>query len=438
MALAPRRLAVVLALAAAIGVVAALASWAFLEGSVQLTNGLYDHVPGWLGFDDTPRWWSLPVLALGGLFAGLAIARLPGHGGHIPANGLNATGLTLPRELPGVLLAALASISFGAVLGPEAPLIALGGALGLMAHRMLAREQPPEFGQLLAACATFSAVSLIFGSPIIAAVILIEATGLGGEKLPRVLVPGLLAAGIGSLVSIGLGSWTGLSSSAYAIGALHLPSFDRPSGLDFLWAIALAAVVAVGAAVIMRSAGEVLRVTKPRPVIAGIVAGVAVSGLAIAFSYAAGGHGPEEVLFSGESALDGLVAHPEAWSIGAVILLLAFKGVAWSISLAAFRGGPTFPAIFLGAAAGVGFSHLPGFDLTPAVAVGIGAGVAAILRLPLSAVVLATMLTAEAGLGASPLIIVGVVVSYLVTVALRPRGAEMEGTASPSIAKEPS
>jgi hypothetical protein len=29
----------------------------------------------------------------------------------------------------------------------------------------------------------------------------IEATGLGGPKLPLVLVPGLLAAGIGSLVS---------------------------------------------------------------------------------------------------------------------------------------------------------------------------------------------------------------------------------------------
>ena len=67
----------------------------------------------------------------------------------------------------------------------------------------------------------------------------------------------------------------------------------------------------------------------------------------------------------------------------------SFKGVAWAISLAGFRGGPTFPAIFLGAAAGVLASHLPGFDLTPAVAVGIGAAVVAVLRLPLSAVVIA-------------------------------------------------
>jgi len=36
------------------------------------------------------------------------------------------------------------------------------------------------------------------------------------------------------------------------------------------------------------------------------------------------------------------------------------------------------------------------------------------LRLPLSAVVLATLLTAQSGFGVGPLIIVGVVVAYLV------------------------
>jgi H+/Cl- antiporter ClcA len=417
----PRRLAIVLVFAAAIGLVAALAAWAFLQVAHQLQDGLYDHVPGWLGFDSTPRWWSLPLLLLGGLLAGLAIARLPGNGGHIPAEGFNAGGATPPIELPGVLLAALASIAFGAVLGPEAPLIALGGALGIIAHRLVAPTQPPEFRQLLVACATFSAVALIFGSPIIAAVILIEATGIGGDKLPRVIVPGLLAAGIGSLVSIGLGSFTGLSSSSFAIGALTLPPFDRPSVSDFLWTILLAAVVAVGAAVVSRAGRQILDVVKARPVAGAVIGGALVSLLAVAFSYAAG-HPPEEVLFSGQTALNGLVADAGAWSVGALLLVVLFKGAAWAISLAAFRGGPTFPAMFLGAAAGVIFSHLPGFDLTPAVAVGMGAGVASILRLPLSAVVLATILTLKAGAGSSPLIIVGVVVAYLITNAVSREG----------------
>jgi len=112
-----------------------------------------------------------------------------------------------PIELPGVVLAALASIGLGAVIGPEAPLIALGGGLGFLTFKLLRRDGPPQIGLLLASASTFAAVSFLFGSPVIAAVLLIEAAGLGGPMLPLVLVPGLTAAGIGSLVSIGLGQW---------------------------------------------------------------------------------------------------------------------------------------------------------------------------------------------------------------------------------------
>ena len=48
----------------------------------------------------------------------------------------------------------------------------------------------------------------------------------------------------------------------------------------------------------------------------------------------------------------------------------------------------------------------------------MGAMVAAVLKLPLSAVVLATLLTISAGGGLQPLIIVGVVVAYVATLRL--------------------
>ena len=54
-------------------------------------------------------------------------------------------------------------------------------------------------------------------------------------------------------------------------------------------------------------------------------------------------------------------------------------------------------------------------------AVGIGAAIASVLRLPLSAVVLALLLTFPAGPGASPLIIVGTLVAYLTSLALSSR-----------------
>jgi H+/Cl- antiporter ClcA len=429
--LASRRFVVLLVLAAIVGVVAALAAWCFLVLAHEVQEGVFVDLPEALGYDESPLWWPLPVAALAGLIVAFAVARLPGRGGHVPARGL-ATGTTPPVDLPGVMLAAIATIGLGLVLGPEAPLIALGAGLGLLAVRLLRRDAPAEVGTLVAACGTFSAMALIFESPVIAAVILIEATGLGGPRLRVVLVPGLLAAGIGSLVSLGMGSFKGLSDSDYALGALPLPTFDRPVAVDFLWTVPLGVAIALGSLAIFALARRAEGVVTPRPFIALPAAGLAVAGLAIAFAETTD-KGVEQVLFSGQDQLPGLLTGAGAWSLGALALLIVFKGLAWAISLASFRGGPTFPAIFLGAAAGLMAAQLPGFALTPAVAVGVGAAVAAVLRLPLSAVVLALMLTAESGVGAAPLVIIGVVAAYLTTVAVEARKPRVdpEATSTP-------
>jgi len=221
-----------LVLAALIGAVAALVAWCFLELIAHLDTWIYSDLPNGLGFDSTPLWWSLPVLAIAGVIVAFAIARLPGNGGHVPADGLNAAP-TEPSALPGVVLAGVASIALGAVVGPEAPLIAIGGGLGILSIRLLRPDAPPQATEVIGAAGTFAAVAFLFGSPLIAAVLLIEAAGLGGSKLKIVLVPGLLASGIGSLVWIGMGSWTGLSTNQISISALQLPPFDRPDLADF-------------------------------------------------------------------------------------------------------------------------------------------------------------------------------------------------------------
>ena len=110
-----------------------------------------------------------------------------------------------------MLLAALASIGLGLVLGPEGPLIALGTGLAFLAVQLSRRAVPDQAGMVLAAAGSFAALSTVFGSPVVGAVIIIEAAGLGGATLPVVLLPGLLAAGVGSLVFVGIGSLTGLS-----------------------------------------------------------------------------------------------------------------------------------------------------------------------------------------------------------------------------------
>jgi H+/Cl- antiporter ClcA len=407
-----RAFVAVLVLAAVIGVIASLAAWCFLELIFYIQRWVFTDIPGDLGYaHGTPLWWYVPVLAIAGVATALAIVRLPGDGGHVPAYGLNASP-TQPIDLPGMLLAGIASIGLGLVVGPEAPLIALGGGLGFLTIRSIRPDAPPQLGTLLASAGTFAAVSFLFGSPIIAAVILIEAAGLDGKRMPIVLIPGLLAAGIGSLVSLGLGSLTGLSTANISLNALQLPAFARPDLVDFLWTIPLAVAIALVTYGIFGLARAVQRVAAPRALMVLPVAGMVVAGLAIAFSQTTD-KGVDQVLFSGQSALGPLVADPGAWSISALVLVIVFKGLAYGISVGTFRGGPTFPAMFLGAAGGLLAAQLPGFETTPAVAVGLGAAVVAVLRLPLSAVVLATLLTVHSGAGSEPLIIMGVVAAYL-------------------------
>ena len=68
----------------------------------------------------------------------------------------------------------------------------------------------------------------------------------------------------------------------------------------------------------------------------------------------------------------------------------------------------------------------------------MGVMVVSFLKLPLSAVVIATVLTASAGLAVGPLIIVGVVVAYLATLGLEGRlGTGTEPAAEASVAPPP-
>jgi len=425
-----RRYAALLVVVAIIGVVVSLAAWCFLEGIYQIQQEFYVHLPHAVGYSNgPPKWWPLPVLAVGALICAVAILRLPGKGGHIPAEGLAmGGGPSGPKVLAGVILAGLATVGSGLVLGPEAPLIALGSGVAVLAVSVARRPFPSQALMIIAAAGSFSAVSLIFQSPLLAAVLLIEATGLGGPRLRVVVVPGLLAAGIGTLVSIGMGSFTGLNTSHYALGALPLTEVGHPHIGEFAWTIALGAAIAAGTSLIIRGGLHTYRFVSHRRLLLLLPAiALVIGGLAILFSQITG-KSFNEVLFSGQEALPGLVSQASTWSVGALIWLIVFKGIGYGLSLGSYRGGPTFPALFLGAAAGVMASHLPGFPIQAGVAVGMGAAVVAVLRLPLSAVLIATVLTIHAGANLEPLIIVGVVVSYIVTLVLAPSPAH---TAAP-------
>lgn len=416
-----------------IGVLVSVACWAFLEVVHYLQVGLYTELPAALGFDSPPWWWPLPILTVAGVLVAFAVTRLPGRGGHEPSEGLHAGAPTTAEELPGVLLAATATIGLGMVLGPEAPLIALGTGLAMFVLDQSRRPVPDQARMVIAATAGFAALATIFGSPVIGAVIIIEAAGLGGPSLPLILLPGLLASGIGSLAFVGVGSLTGLSSGAYALPPLTLPDYPTPSVTDFAWVVLLAILAAVVVHVVLRLARLVRDLVARQPWVLVTAAFLLVGVVAVVFSEISD-QPASAVLSSGQEAMSGVVEQADTTSLWTLALLLVCKAVAWGVSMGAARGGPTFPGIFVGLVVGLLCMHLPGFAETPAVGALVAAVVVAVLRLPLSAIVLTLVITG-AGAGVAPLIIVAVVVAYIATIALagrRERGTVGEGAVDPA------
>jgi chloride channel protein, CIC family len=412
-----RSYVMLLLVAAILGVPVSAAAYGFLALVSYLQKEIFTHLPHGLGFQTTPVWWPLPVLLVGGLLAAAAIKYLPGDGGPSPAGGFKMHGAPTPAQLPGVILAALATLIFGAVLGPEMPLILLGGGLVLVFLKFARRDVPEQGRQVLASSGSFASISTLLGSPIVGAFLIMEASGLGGPMLGVVLVPGLLAAGIGTLIFVGLDAWTGLGTFSLAIPGL--PHFSHPDVAEFGWAVAIGAVAPfVGWGI--RWLGRNLHTYAERqPMLVIPLAGLAVAGLAIGYAEATG-KGTDDVLFSGQSALPPLIQHASTYTVGTLLVLVLCKGLAYGISLGSFRGGPIFPALFIGAAGGVAMSHLPGLPLVPAVAMGLGAMSVVMLTLPLTSVLLATLLLSSDGLAVTPLVIVAVVVAYVIAARIAP------------------
>ena len=79
---------------------------------------------------------------------------------------------------------------------------------------------------VISAAASFAAISTLLGSPLAGAFLLMEAAGVGGPMLGVVLVPGLLAAGVGSLIFIGLDQLTGFGT--FSLSVPDIPDVHDP------------------------------------------------------------------------------------------------------------------------------------------------------------------------------------------------------------------
>jgi H+/Cl- antiporter ClcA len=402
-----------LLLAAILGVPISAVAYGFLALVTEIQEYLFDDLPQDVFTGGVPAWWPVPWLVLCGLLTGLTIRYLPGNGGHSPAFGFHAGGgPPVDRELPGIVLSALATLSLGAVLGPEAPLIAIGGGLAALTVHLVKKDAPPMALTIMASAGSFAAISTLLGSPVLGAFLIMEAAGIGGATLSLVALPGLLASGIGALVFIGLDDWTGLGSFSLALTSVP-PAVD-PTVATMAWALAMGAAGALLGWVI-RWIGLSLRpAVHVNRVLVTAVLGLLIGLTAMAYQLISG-NSFTQVLFSGQDALPELVENASDYSVGVLILLAICKTFVYGLSLSAFRGGPVFPAMFVGAVLGIAAAGLPGMSLAPAIGMGIGAMCAAMLRLPLTSTLLATLLLGSDGVSVTPQVVVAVAVAFVIT-----------------------
>ena len=100
-------------LGAAIGVPAALVAAGFLALVHELEDWLWHDLPDALGHSSPPWYLIVGLPVLGACLVVLARRSLPGDGGHSPLDGIGGKPTPISHA-PGVALAALGSLSFGA------------------------------------------------------------------------------------------------------------------------------------------------------------------------------------------------------------------------------------------------------------------------------------------------------------------------------------
>ena len=401
-------------LGALVGVPAALLAAAFIAVVHELEHWLWHDLPERLDASGPPWYLVLGLPVVGACIVLAARRLLPGEGGHEPLEGISVQPTPIAHA-PGIALAALGTLAFGAVLGPEAPLIALGSVIGVAAARFARADAAAE--KVLSTAGSFSAISALFGGPLVAGMLLLEAgVGLGSALIP-VLVPGLVAASVGYLVFIGLGDWGGIDTTALSVPGL--PVYDGVLLRDLVIAVGVGIVIALLVEVVRRFAA---RLSGPSRGVIGVTPLLIGGALAVGIlALLADGLGAssQDVLFSGQDSIPHLIAEDSG---RIVLILLVAKALAFAVCLGCgFRGGPVFPAIFLGVA--VATLAVIAFDISPtlAVAVGTAAGTAAMTRLLFASILFAGLLVGTAGAEAVPAAALAAVAAWLTMAAIDER-----------------
>jgi H+/Cl- antiporter ClcA len=384
--LAPRRLVWLVG----VGVTGGLAGLAFMSMLSVARQGL--------GPDGRGAAPQIVVLVGAGLFTGVLAQRWGSTGGvDLLVDNIHVLGG--PRERRGLLTvipSAVVGIAAGGTLGPEAPLVESTGTVGsVVADRLGWRR---DEARVLAITGMAAGFSVLFGTPIGAAVFALEILHRDGLEYYEALVPSLIGS-LSGLVVYELAAGRGLFRPLWEVVAVDA------TGLESVLPVVIVAVVGAGVAygfvVLTRGVKAAARhlPTWMRPAAGGLVIGV----LALWSPYA---------LTFGEDQLPDLLAP----GLGAAALLVAgsVKLVASAVCAGTeWKGGFIIPLFFVGAAAGQALHPLfPGVEPSTLVTCGMVAACVGVTKTPLGSTLVVAGMTGYASL---PLLLVAAIISFLLT-----------------------
>lgn len=340
---------------------------------------------------------SLVLLTAVGLVIGV-LTRWLGNPGDVELLVDNIHVLGRPesgRSLRSLLPVSLLGIAVGGAAGPEAPLVQTTGTVG--STIALRSGRSPEAVRILAITGMAAGFTVLFATPLGAAIFALEILHRRGLEYYEALLPAIIGSLSGYVVSVLL--------DIVGLG----PIFDFPPTpvLDegqLGWSL-LAGVVAAAAALVFTQLVEVLRhafarIGMPvRPALGGLVLGL----LGLLTPYA---------LTFAEEQIDPVLS--ATLGIGALAGIAGIKLLASAVTVTSgWRGGFIIPLFFVGAVLGrIGGQVLPGVDEVVLVAALMAATNAGVTKTPLGSTIVVSEM---AGLLVLPTTLLATVVALLLT-----------------------
>lgn len=297
-----------------------------------LTAGIllaWQTIPG--NFSSIPAWYVLGLLFMSAVLV-YVIRRYVGDAGHSPMSGIKVTVYT-PKEYVGVILAIVATLWGGVVLGPEMALVATGSMVGgLVASRL-------------------------------------HKTDAADRK--KIVIAGVAGAIFALFVGPALAGTHRLANTPTSIQLSQV-----------LLAVLVSVIVVIVVTVARLIAALVSRLAGDGPRLPVLVAAAVIVGVSALIVQNQTGAGIQFIVTSGENFLTEL---PSLTVTSTIVAVIIFKLIAYAVSLGAgFRGGPFLPAMFVGAAAGLLLARLSGdagLSAPVAIVVGVIASVVATARM---------------------------------------------------------